>query len=213
MKLKYLIFIFIPAIIIAGSALTIRIIQYAPLRPSEKEIQERLNQYKAIPILADDPYLGPKKAPITVVAFEDPGCEGCSVGFDLLRTLLKKYPEKIRVVFKMIPVTKFPYPTDTAIQYLYCANEQKKFEQYAELAFTNYNVLTDKMIETLAEKSELNKTQTDTCLKSGRAAQFLARNVELGLMLNIQSVPTFFYNNKQIKTPQLIEEWEAILGL
>ncbi|HOX60852.1 MAG TPA: thioredoxin domain-containing protein [Candidatus Magasanikbacteria bacterium] len=213
MKIKYLLYIFIPAIIVAGLALTIRIVQYAPLRPSEKQIQEKLAQIKSLPVLADDPYIGSKKAPVTVIAFEDPGCEGCSNSFDLVRTLLAKYPEKIRIVFKMIPVTKFPYPTDKAIQYLYCANEQKKFETLAELTFTNYNILTDKMLDTLVEKAEIDLTKLETCMKSGRAAQFLARNVELGMMLNIQSVPTFFYNNKQIKTPQLIEEWEAVLGL
>ena len=51
------------------------------------------------------------------------------------------------------------------------------------------------------------------CLADGQAEAYMAKNEQLGLALNIQSVPTFFLNNKQINPPTILEGWEAVLGL
>lgn len=212
MKIKYLALIFIPAILIAALALFIRFIQYEPQFPDETETQTTKTDLQ-IPIYPDDPVIGNKKAPITLIAFEDFGCDGCKVQSALFDSLMKKHPDKVKLIWKGLAATKFPFPTDLAHQYGFCANRQGKFNNFSKLAFTNSDNLSQTILDAVAKEIELDEKKLADCLASGEAKAYMAKNEQLGLALNIQSVPTFFLNNKQINPPQILEGWEAVLGL
>ncbi len=212
MKMKYIALIFIPAILIALLALFIRFIQYEPQFPDETKIETAQTGLQ-IPLYPDDPIIGSKKASIMLVAFEDFGCDGCKVQSTLFDSLMKKYPDKVKVVWKGLAATKFPFPTDLAHQYGFCANRQNKFNEFSKLAFTNSDNLNQTILDTIAKEIELDEKKLADCLASGEAEAYMAKNEQLGLALNIQSVPTFFLNNKQINPPTILEGWEAVLGL
>lgn len=214
MKMKYIILIFAPAIAVAVLAMFVRFMQYEPLMPSEEDILALQNkQGLQIPIYAEDSIIGNKKAPITVVAFEDFGCGGCAAQSAIFDQLIKKYPDKIKLVWKGIPVTQFPHPTDMAHEYSFCANKQNKFHEFSKLAFVNGGNLSQGILNAIADKIELNKKKLAECLDSGAATIHIQKTEQLGMALNIQTVPTFFLNNKQINPPQILEGWEAVLGL
>ena len=62
-KSKHLILVLVPAIIIVGLTLFVRILQYEPLFPDAadvEEIQKKISE-QIIPIYRDDPILGNKK--------------------------------------------------------------------------------------------------------------------------------------------------------
>lgn len=212
MKIKYLLAIFIPAILIAALALFVRFIQYEPQTPAETETLTT-NTGVQIPIYPDDPVLGSKKAPISIIAFEDFGCDGCRTQSALINSMMQKYPNKIKVIWKGLVVTKFPVPTDLAHQYGFCANKQGKFNEFSQLAFANGNNLTQTILDAIAKEIKLDDKDLAECLNSGAVASYMSKNEQLGMALNIQSVPTFFLNNKQINPPQILEGWEAVLGL
>ena len=214
MKMKYIILIFAPAIAVAILAIFVRFMQYEPLMPNEEDILALKNtQGLQIPIYAEDPIIGNKKAPTTVVAFEDFGCGGCATQSAIFDQLIKKYPDKIKLVWKGIPVTQFPHPTDMAHEYAFCANKQNKFYEFSKLAFSNSNNLSQEILNAISDKIELNKKKLVECIDSGDAKIHIQKTEQLGMALNIQSVPTFFLNNKQINQPQILEGWEAVLGL
>lgn len=212
MKIKNLLLIFIPAILIATLALFIRFIQYEPLLPDETEIKTTNSGFQ-IPLYPDDPIIGNKKAPLTLIVFEDFGCAGCQSQSTLLDTLMKKYPDKIKVVWKGIVATEFPFSTKLAHQYGFCANKQNKFKEFSQLAFTNGENLSQAILDMINKEIKLDEEKFTTCLNSDEALAYLTKNEQLGLALNIQSVPTFFLNNKQINPPAILEGWEAVLGL
>lgn len=212
MKIKYLALIFIPAILIAALALFIRLIQYEPQFPDETETQTAKTDLQ-IPIYPDDPVIGNKKASITLIAFEDFGCDGCKAQSTLFDSLMKKYPDKVKVIWKGLAATKFPFPTDLAHEHGFCANKQGKFKEFSQLAFTNSDNLSQTILNAIAKEINLEEKKLTDCLASGEAKAYMAKNEQLGLALNIQSVPTFFLNNKQINPPQILEGWEAVLGL
>ena len=136
MKMKYLALIFIPAILVALLALFIRFIQYEPQFPDETKI-ETVQTGLQIPIYPDDPIIGSKNAPIMLIAFEDFGCGVCRTQSSIIDSLMRKYPDKIKIVWKGLAATKFPFPTDLAHQYGFCANRQGMFKDFSQLAFTN----------------------------------------------------------------------------
>lgn len=216
MKTHKLILVLIPAILIAILALFIRFIQYEPLVPQELIDKGQGNNQAngiQIPIYPDDPILGNKKAPITLIAFEDFGCEHCSVLSSVFDQLLEAYPDKVKIIWKGLSVAKFPYSTEAAHQYAFCANRQGKFAEFSKFAFANYNQLTKTTLDAISANIKLNEKKLLECLTDAEMMEYNTKNEMLGMALNIQAVPTVFLNNKQISPPADLTGWQAVLGL
>ena len=211
-KTKTLILIFIPALLIAGFALFIRVIQYEPLYPKVSSIKNNNNNF-TIPIYPEDPIIGNKKAPLTIIAFEDFACPGCRLQFTLLEKLLEKHPSKLKIIWKGLPVSQFPQPSETAHNYAFCANEQEKFTEFYKFAFTNNTNLSEEVLNIIIGQIDLNQKKFDTCLESNRAQIHIDKTEQLGMVLNIQAVPTVFIKNKQVESPTTLEGWETLLKL
>ena len=145
--------------------------------------------------------------------FSDLACSGCQEQEGFFTKLLEKYPGKIKIVWKGLPVTNFPIPSRTAHAYAFCANEQNRFNEFKTMAFTNKENLSPETLKILAEKTGLDTEKLTACLNSERPETYIKTTEDLAKLLNIQSVPTFFINNIQIKAPQTVEGWEALLQL
>ena len=210
---KTIVLLFIPAILVAGFAFFIRIIQYQPLYPKVDDYQEQNsgNSNFTIPIYDEDPIIGNKKAGKTILAFEDFACEGCKIQFTLLEQLLLKYPSKIKIIWKGLPVSRFPHPSETAHKYAFCANEQGKFAEFQKFAFTNNDNLSTEILELIINQIDIKQSKFEKCLESQEVLDHIEKTEQLGMLLNIQAVPTFFIDNKQVKTPTDIEGWETLL--
>lgn len=211
MKTKQLLLIFVPAFSIALVTLFIRIVQYHPLNITVTT--EGQPQDTTVPLLPEDPILGNKKAPVTLIAFEDFSCEGCEAQSKLLDEVIQKYPNKLKIVWKGSPVTKFPYDSRPAHIYSYCMNEQGKFAEWKQLAFTNSRNLSAALLPTLRDQISINTKKFETCLNSAAPEEYIKKTEEIAQSLNIQSVPTFFVDNKQIQPPQTAEGWITFLQL
>lgn len=206
--------VFIPAILLCALALFIQIVRYEPLIPKmdEQKKDEQSSKF-IIPILPTDPIIGNKKSPVTVVAFEDFSCGGCKAQHELFLELQNQYPDKVKMVWKGLPVNDFPYPSSDALKYGICAHEQKKFDEFASYAYANATNLSPGTLSQIADEIQLDRSDLDSCLSSERPAKQIELTKEIARTLNLQSVPTFFINNTQIQTPQSLDAWKQILGL
>lgn len=215
-KTKLLLIILIPAILIAGFALFVRIIQYEPLFPEIAE-NKTADAEKAglitIPIYPEDPIIGSKKAPKTIIAFEDFGCEHCQAQFAIIEQFMIKHPDAVKIVWKSLPVVKFPYASDLANEYGYCLNDQNKFMDFSRLAFTNGNQLNQNILDIIVKEIDANEKKFNACIQSGTAKQQIERTKQIASLLNIQAIPALFLDNKQVNPPSTVEGWEAMLGL
>lgn len=206
--------VFLPAILLGGLALFIQIIRYEPLIP--KVDTTKNNDATAqfiIPILPADPIIGNKKSPVTVIAFGDFSCGGCKAQHELFLELQNQFPNKVKMVWKGLPVNDFPYPSLDALRYGSCANEQKKFTEFASYAYANSTNLSIATLSEIANEINLDRKDLDACLSSERPNQEIEITKEIARTLNLQSVPTIFINNAQIEAPQSLEAWKQLLGL
>ncbi|MBD3311622.1 MAG: thioredoxin domain-containing protein [Candidatus Magasanikbacteria bacterium] len=208
---KKLLIIFIPAIFVSAFALFIRVMQYSSITNSSG--QDEIQSQSLLPIHPEDPIIGHKKSPITIIVFGDFACEACRVQDNILEKLIKKYPEKIKVIWKGLPVARFPYKSEPAHRYAYCANKQEKFDQFAKLAFTNSDNLSPTAIGRIVQEIKINQEEMLNCLNNDEVDQYIVFNKQLATSLGIQAVPAIFINDKQIKTPNSLDEWESILQL
>lgn len=201
--------IFIPAIILAGFILFLQVLRYEPLFPEKSAEEESFS----IPILADDPVVGLKRAGKVVVAFEDYSCASCNEYDAILTQLISKHPVALKVVWKGLPVTRYPYPSEPAIMYGYCAQAQNKFPEFKALAFSLSDQLSESVLQKIGSDIGLDMEKLTACAESDAAKAHLEQNKSIAAILNIQSVPTFFIDNKQVTVAPTLEAWEQALGL
>jgi len=210
---KKLLAVFIPAIALVAFAIFIQVIRYEPLHPNITKKDTTQNQTLTIPILPDDPIVGDKKSAITVIAFEDFSCSSCEEQNNLLNTIQETHPGVVKIIWKGLPVHEFPFPSRDAHRYAYCAYRQGKFDTFKEYAFINGDNLSPPILKQIVEEIKLDTKKLDNCLASQDPDTHITQIETIAQSLNIQSVPALFIQNKQIKAPLTVGEWEQILGL
>ena len=166
-----------------------------------------------IPVSADDIMIGIKRAPKTIVAFEDFSCPSCRAQTEILDALIAKHPKVVKVVWKSLPVTQFPYPSEPVAKHALCAHRQNKFPEFKQLAFANSDNLSEKTLKMITETIPLDAKNLELCLSDAKTQSYIDTVKTLAILLNIQAVPTFFVDNKQIEPPQTVEGWEKVLNL
>lgn len=211
MTTKQLLAIFIPALLLVSLGLFIQIIRYEPLFPKDTGAETAPNF--ALPILADDIIVGNKNAPRTIIAFEDFSCPACATHDAVLTQLLQEHPGTFRIVWKGLPVARYPFPSEPAQRYGFCAYQQGKFAQFKAAAFANKDNLSPATLATIADTIGLKEEQTKKCVDSDAAQLFVERIKQLASVLGIQSVPTFFINNQQVQPSASADSWKALLKI
>ncbi|MCJ7682656.1 MAG: thioredoxin domain-containing protein, partial [Desulfobacteraceae bacterium] len=69
--------------------------------------------------------------------------------------MLKKYPESVRIVFKNYPLKNHKFAAKAATAAL-SAGRQGKFWEFHDELFKNYRQLSDKKLNEIARKLDLN---------------------------------------------------------
>lgn len=210
LKTKNLLLVFIPAILLVAMALFIRFVQLENNDGPQKNTG--VTPFN-LPIFPKDPILGQKKAPKTLILFSDFACSACKIQDTLLEEVLQKHPSQVKIIWKGLPVTRFPYNSRQAHLYAYCTNEQERFSDFKKLAFVNQENLSELILKTITTELALDTKQIENCLAGGEAEQHVGSVEQISRLLGIQSVPTIFLDNQQIIAPSSVLEWEQLLGL
>lgn len=213
LRTSHMIYLLVPAVMLVSAIFAFKAIQYRALFPATNPQHAQEQPLDLIPILPNDPIIGQPNAPKTIIAFEDLACEGCSAQNTLLTQLEQAHPGKVKIIWKGLPVATYPFSSEPAHEYAYCANKQGVFSEFKEYAFANVNNLSKQTLDTIVTEIGINKPVFDECINSGSASTHIDTVRQLARVLHVQHVPTFFLDNEQIATPSSVEGWEAILAL
>lgn len=200
--------VFIPALIFFSLVLFIEILSYEPQFPEPVENKTDFT----IPVSPDDPILGLKRAGKTIVTFGDFSCANCQKYHEVFKELINKHPVAVKIIWKGLPVTRFPYPSEPALMHGYCAHSQGKFAEFSELAFAERDNLSEENLKSIATKLNLDTSDLAACTASVEATTHIDNNKKLAQALNVQAVPVFFINNVQMEIAPTLEAWEIALG-
>lgn len=211
---KHLYSIFIPAIFLVLAVFSFRLFQYITIftSPFDQDDVEQ-NQTFTIPLSENDPIIGDKKAPKTIVAFEDAQCAHCASFYTLMKEFEKIHPNTVKIIWKPTSVITIPFSSETAHTYLMCAKEQNAFIPYLELLFANQVELSKESLDLFAQNLKLNITKLNACLTDTKIQTYISETKQLAQYLQIQSVPALFLNNIQIPVPATIVDLEGILNI
>lgn len=158
-----------------------------------KQIEQKLENPTKVP-LGSSPVLGPKDAPITLVEFSDFQCPYCGLAQPTLKELEAKYKGKMKLVFKHFPLTQVHENAMSAALAAWSAQQQGKFFEYHDLLFKRQKDLQDSTLVAIAKEVKLDLNRFNKDRASAQAKAAIEKDMQLGILLNVQSTPTLILN-------------------
>lgn len=195
--------------------------KYTKLASSQDVIQAKIAAYEKAPVVKIDlqnvPFAGDEKAPIVIVKFADFNCGHCMHASHILDAILAEFSGLVKVYYKNFPLDghcnrlvqrKSPDASSClAATSALCANKQKKFLPFYHALYRDNEMgirHSPSSIAKIVQDLGMNLQAIQTCMSSSEIANYLSKEVDEGEMLNIQSTPSIFVNNRPLEpgTPE-----------
>jgi len=112
--------------------------------------------------------------------------------------LLKKYPNKVKLVFKNFPIRSHKYAVKAAAAAL-AADREEKFWEFHDMLFENYNRLNDQKIQEIAGLLGLDETEFKKQQQNPTVTERIRQDYEEGIRLGVRGTPTIFINGKKLR--------------
>lgn len=188
----------------------------APAAAPQQAPQAQALQAPSAPVTVsvdDDPFLGKKDAPVTIVAFEDFQCPFCArLNQDVVPKLIEQYvkPGKLRYVYRDYPLP-FHQFAQKAHEAGECADDQSKFWEMHKEIYANQSALDVPNLKTYAGKIGLNQSKFDQCLDSGKYKDEVAKDYAEGSSYGVSGTPTLYVNGRQVVGAQPLASFTSII--
>ncbi len=147
-------------------------------------------------------------AEVTIIEFSDFLCPYCKTASELLKTVLKSYEGRIKLVFVNYPLdmkcnvnvkTKMHQGACLLAKGAVCSARQNRFSEYMEAAFALNGKSADiQEVRQLAILSHVDLPLFMDCMKGPETEIEIKNQIESLHRLNINSVPVIFINGRQI---------------
>lgn len=175
------------------------------------DVGGKWTQDAPVPVSSDDPILGPKSAQVTLVIFSDYQCPYCKRVEPTLKDLQKQYGDKIRFVWKDVPLDfhKNALPAATAGRVAFMLKGSDGFWKMHDKLFENNTALSDEnYVKWLGEIGiskadyEKNKAAAEARVKAG---------LEESKKLGIQGTPNFMIDGEPLTGAQPIDKFKQTI--
>lgn len=170
-------------------------------RNKTRQLAEMAKNNSAPLVRPHSPTLGKPDAPVVIVEFIDPACETCSAFYPLVKQMLAKNPDSVRLVLRYAP---FHDGSDKVVAVLEAARRQGKFWQTLEALLAaqaewapHHTAQVDLVWKHLGGLGlDLKKMRSDMSAPEINAV--IAQEFEDIRALNVTKTPAFFVNGKPL---------------
>ena len=159
----------------------------------------------------DDPSRGgPANAPVTIVEFSDFQCPFCSRAEGVVDEVMKKYGNKVHLVYRDYPLSFHPFAEKAAIA-SECAKDQGKYWEMHNAMFGNQSKLAVPDLVETAGGLGMDKDKFKTCLDSDKFKAEVQHDFQDGQKYGVTGTPTFFINGIMIVGARGVESFSEII--
>jgi protein-disulfide isomerase len=144
----------------------------------------------------DDPSIGPDNAQVTIIEFSDFQCPYCQVWYkQVYQQLLASYPNKIRFVYRDLPLPMHPEAVPAA-EAAECAGVQGAYWKYHDALFEQQYGLNRAAYEHYATDLGLDIKAFTACLDSHRFQAEIQADASDAARVGITGTPSFVVNGR-----------------
>jgi protein-disulfide isomerase len=187
-------------------------------RAQQDEQKQREEEFKnpLKPVIEESRVIfGNKSAPITIVEYSDFQCPYCSRGYQTMIELKKEYGDKVRVVFKHLPLDFHPLAVPAARYFEAIAmQDHLKAEKFHNLVFENQAQMQSKgenLFKELAKKVGADMKKVEASLKEEKISQRIAADSEEAKKFNFSGTPGYLVNGISLKGAYPLAAFKEII--
>jgi protein-disulfide isomerase len=142
------------------------------------------------------PVQGPVSAPVLLVLFSDFQCPYCEEMSKTITEVVHKYGEKVRLVFRQMPLTSIHRFAHKAAEASLCAYAQGRFWEMHDLLFQDQKNLGEQDLKAKAAKLGLNTAAFNKCLDGKQFAAQIREDIRAGAAAGVDGTPALFVNGR-----------------
>ncbi len=173
----------------------------------EQMYKERfdVSSAKTIP-LDGSPTRGPEDAPVVLVEFADFECPFCQKLAPDLDALWQKRKDKVRFVYKFMPLAMHPH-SEIAARAAIAAEAQGKFWEMDRMLFSHGQRLEPPDLETYAKEIGLDVDRFHSDMQSPATKARIDADRKLADDLRVHGTPTIFIDGREYDSKVDLAEW------
>ncbi len=157
------------------------------------------------------PIRGIADAPVTLVEISDFHCPFCKRVQSTLVQVLEKYPGKVRLLFRHLPLDSLHPQARSAAEASWCAQDQGKFWEYHDTLFEQAPKASEDDLKRYAEQVGLNTEKFANCLSENVHHDAVQRDIDEVTKLGISGTPAFFINGRPLSGAQPLEAFVKVI--
>jgi protein-disulfide isomerase len=166
-------------------------------------------------IRKDESFRYSKTGPITLVEYSDFQCPFCVRGFQTVQQLSKRYPGKIRFVYKHLPLSfhKEALPASHYYEAIRLQSEEKAFKFHDEL-FANQRKIAKGVpfLKKVAKKLGVNMKKLAKDVKSKEVIARVDADMKEAAKFGFQGTPGFLLNGIPVRGAYPVDHFEKIIA-
>jgi protein-disulfide isomerase len=158
---------------------------------------------------------GKKDAPVTIFEYSDFQCPYCSRGYQTVKQVEKEYGDKVKIVFKHLPLDFHPLAMPAA-KYFEAIGMQshEKAEKFHNFLFENQAQMKEKGEKLFTEGAkkvgaDMKKLAVD--LNNESIAKRIAADMEEAKSFNMSGTPGFIINGVSLRGAYPFAEFKTII--
>jgi protein-disulfide isomerase len=150
----------------------------------------------AVPVSPADHMLGPHGAPVTVVEYGDFECPRCKQAAGALKLLFGRFDQRVRFVFRHLPLEEIHPHALRAAQVAECAGGQGRFWEMHDLLFENQRHLELRQLRRYARTLGLDMALFAAAMDGEFYLRRVREHQRGGEYSGVRAAPTFFVNGR-----------------
>ncbi len=182
-----------------------------PAQPAAVPQGEDPNRVYTVKVAADAPARGRANAPVTIVEFSDFQCPFCQRAGPTLAKIEEVYKDKVRIVWKHLPlenIHKFAMGAALASE---AARNQGKFWEYHDKLFANQSKLDLNDLKQYARELGLDMARFEKDLVNLEFKKRVTDDMAESKTLGITGTPGFFVNGRLLKGAKPFEDFAQVI--
>lgn len=184
-------------------------------KAAQARMEEEFRNPKKPVIAKGRGVLGSPSAPVTIVAYSDFQCPYCKVGAERMEEVRKKYGNKVRFMFKHLPLSFHQFAMPAALRFE-AINLQatKKAYAYHDFVFKNQprlNAEGEAFLDEAAKQAGANVAKMKKDMETDKVKKIISGDMDEARSYNIDGTPGFIVAGVTLTGAQPLEAFSQVI--